>query len=501
MRFSMQPPLRRFDMKDGQMKDKTGIRHEGMRIGGETVFTDDVIEVLYPYTDEVIGTVPAGKAEHAARAFAIAAAYKPKLSRYQRQEILFKAGELIRAKREELAHWLVLELGICKQHALYETGRAYDVFTLAGQMAILDDGQIFSCDLTPQGKERKIFTLREPVRAISAITPFNHPLNMVSHKIAPAIATNNCVVCKPTELTPLTAIALADILYEAGLPPEMFQVVTGWPKDIGDEMITNPNIDIITFTGGVPVGKMIADKAGYKRTALELGGNDPIIILNDLSDADLEKAATIAVAGATGNSGQRCTAVKRILVQESVADRFVPLVLAKAKAIRFGDPMDPETQLGCVIHSKAAELFEKRVYDAEKQGAKILYHPGRKGALLPPIVIDYVPHGSELVMEETFGPIVPIVRVPDNDAEVIAISNSTEFGLSSGVCTNDLNRAIAYVNGLNVGTVNIWEQPGYRIEMSPFGGIKDSGNGVKEGVLEAMKFFTNVKTYSLPWPR
>jgi putative phosphonoacetaldehyde dehydrogenase len=488
-------------MKDNLMKDKITIRHEGMRIGGEVVFTDDVVEVRYPYTNEVIGTVPAGKAEHAARAFDIAAAYKPKLSRYQRQEILFKAGQLIREKREELAHWLVLELGICHQHALYETGRAYDVFTLAGQMAILDDGQIFSCDLTPQGKERKIFTLREPVRAISAITPFNHPLNMVSHKIAPAIATNNCVVCKPTELTPLTAIALADILYEAGLPPEMFQVVTGWPKDIGDEMITNPNIDIITFTGGVPVGKMIAAKAGYKRCALELGGNDPLIICNDLTDADLEKAATIAVAGATGNSGQRCTAVKRILVQESVADRFVPMVLAKAKAIRFGDPMDPETQLGCVIHAEAAELFERRVYEAEKAGAKILYHPGRQGALLPPIVIDHVPHESELVMEETFGPIVPIVRVPDNDAEVMAISNSTNFGLSSGVCTNDLNRAIAYVNGLDVGTVNIWEQPGYRIEMSPFGGIKDSGNAVKEGVLEAMKFFTNVKTYSLPWPR
>lgn len=476
-------------------------KHEAMRIGGEKVFTDEVVEVRYPYTDEVIGTVPAGRAEHAARAFEIAAAYKPKLSRYERQQILFRAGELIKERREELAYWLVLELGICWQHALYETGRAYDVFTLAGQMAILDDGQIFSCDLTPQGKERKIFTLREPVRAISAITPFNHPLNMVSHKIAPAIATNNCVVCKPTELTPLTAIALADILYEAGLPHQMFQIVTGWPKDIGDEMITNPNIDIITFTGGVPVGKLIASKAGYKRMALELGGNDPLIICNDLSDADLEKAATIAVAGATGNSGQRCTAVKRILVQESVADRFVPLVLEKAKKLRFGDPMDPETQLGCVVHAKAAETFERRVMDAEAQGAKILYHPGRQGALLPPIVVDHVPHGSELVMEETFGPIVPIVRVPDNDIEVMAISNSTQFGLSSGVCTNDLHRAIAYVNGLDVGTVNIWEQPGYRIEMSPFGGIKDSGNAVKEGVLEAMKFFTNVKTYSLPWPR
>ena len=476
------------------------IRREGMRIGGETVHTDKVVEVRYPYTDEVIGTVPAGTAEHARKAFSIAAAYQPKLTRYERQQILFRAAELIRERREEIAHWLTLELGICKQHSLYETGRSYDVFTLAGQLAIQDDGQIFSCDLTPHGKSRKIFTKREPVRAISAITPFNHPLNMVAHKIAPSIATNNCMVCKPTEQTPLTAITLADILYEAGLPPEMFQIVTGMPADIGDEMITNPDIDIITFTGGVPVGKMIAEKAGYRRTALELGGNDPLIILNDLKGADIEKAATIAVAGATGNSGQRCTAVKRILVQDSVADDLVPLILEKAKAIRFGDPMDADTQLGCVIHADAAELFENRVFAAEKQGAEILYHPGRDGALLPPIVIDRVPHDSELVMEETFGPIVPIVRVPDDDAAVMAISNSTDFGLSSGVCTNDLIRATNYIEGLNVGTVNIWEQPGYRIEMSPFGGIKDSGNGVKEGVLEAMKFFTNVKTYSLPWP-
>ncbi|MEL0196488.1 MAG: phosphonoacetaldehyde dehydrogenase [Rhodobiaceae bacterium] len=481
------------------MSDHT-IRREGMRIGGETIHTDKVVEVRYPYTDEVIGTVPAGTAEHARKAFSIAAAYQPKLTRYERQQILFRAAELIRERREEIAHWLTLELGICKQHSLYETGRSYDVFTLAGQLAIQDDGQIFSCDLTPHGKSRKIFTKREPVRTISAITPFNHPLNMVAHKIAPSIATNNCMVCKPTEQTPLTAITLADILYEAGLPPEMFQIVTGMPTDIGDEMITNPDIDIITFTGGVPVGKMIAQKAGYRRTALELGGNDPLIILNDLKGADIEKAATIAVAGATGNSGQRCTAVKRILVQESVADDLVPLILEKAKAIRFGDPMDADTQLGCVINADAAALFESRVFAAEKQGAEILYHPGRDGALLPPIVIDRVPHDSELVMEETFGPIVPIVRVPDDDAAVMAISNSTDFGLSSGVCTNDLIRATNYIEGLDVGTVNIWEQPGYRIEMSPFGGIKDSGNGVKEGVLEAMKFFTNVKTYSLPWP-
>ena len=474
--------------------------HETMRIGGKKVDTEKRIEVRYPYTNEVIGTVPAGTAAHAAQAFAIAAAFKPKLTRYERQQILFRTAELIRAKKDELSRIITLELGLSLKDSAYECGRAYDVFSLAGQLAINDDGQIFSCDLTPQGKSRKIFTKRESVGVISAITPFNHPLNMVSHKVAPAIATNNCVVCKPTELTPLTAIMLADILYEAGLPPEMFQIVTGNPEDIGDEMVMNKDINIITFTGGVRVGKIIASKAGYTRAALELGGNDPLIVLDDLSDDELDKAAELAVAGATKNSGQRCTAVKRILVQPKVADAFVEKVLAKAKRLKFGDPMNPETDLGCVVNARSAEMFENRVLAAAKQGAKILYHPERKGAVLPPITVDFVDPKSELVYEETFGPIIPIIRVSADDNEVIRVSNSTPFGLSSGVCTNNLQRITKYIEGLNVGTVNIWEVPGYRIEMSPFGGIKDSGNGIKEGVAEAMKFYTNVKTWSLPWP-
>ena len=474
--------------------------HETMRIGGKKVDTEKRIEVRYPYTNEVIGTVPAGTAAHAAQAFAIAAAFKPKLTRYERQQILFRAAELIRKKKDELSRIITLELGLSMKDSAYECGRAYDVFSLAGQLAINDDGQIFSCDLTPQGKSRKIFTKREPVGVISAITPFNHPLNMVSHKVAPAIATNNCVVCKPTELTPLTAIMLADILYEAGLPPEMFQIVTGNPEDIGDEMVMNKDINIITFTGGVRVGKIIASKAGYTRAALELGGNDPLIVLDDLSDDELDKAAELAVAGATKNSGQRCTAVKRILIQPKVADAFVEKVLAKAKKLKFGDPMNPETDLGCVVNARSAEMFEKRVLAAAEQGAKILYHPQRKGAVLPPITVDFVDPKSELVYEETFGPVIPIIRVSADDNEVIRVSNSTPFGLSSGVCTNNLQRITKYIEGLNVGTVNIWEVPGYRIEMSPFGGIKDSGNGIKEGVAEAMKFYTNVKTWSLPWP-
>ena len=473
--------------------------NEAMRIAGEKVTSDKTINVEYPFTGEVIGTVPAGTAEHARKALDIAANYQPKLTRYERQKILQTAAEVLVKRKEEISDIITLELGISKQDSLYEVGRAFDVFSLTAQLCIHDDGEIFSCDLTPHGKARKIFTIREPLTAISAITPFNHPLNMVAHKIAPSIATNNCTVCKQTELTPLTAMVLADVLYEAGLPPEMFSVVTGWPQDIGSEMIKNPNIDLITFTGSVGVGKLIAEQAGYKRTVLELGGNDPLIVLNDLDGDDLKKAVELAVTGATKNSGQRCTAVKRILVQESIADQFVEMALERAKKIKFGDPMNIETDLGTVVNAQAAELFDKRVSMAEEDGAKILYHPGRKGALLPPIVVDHVDPKSELVLEETFGPVIPIIRVPNDDEAVMKISNSTAFGLSSGVCTNNFMRAKKYIQGLNVGTVNIWEVPGYRIEMSPFGGIKDSGLGYKEGVIEAMKSFTNVKTFSLPW--
>ena len=475
------------------------IKNECMRIAGKKVSTEKVIEVQYPYTGEVIGTVPAGRAEHAKEALDIAARYNPKLTRYERQKILQNTAEALVKRKDEISNVITYELGISKQDSLYEVGRAFDVFSLTAQLCIHDDGEIFSCDLTPHGKSRKIFTIREPLTAISAITPFNHPLNMVAHKIAPSIATNNCTVCKQTELTPMTAMLLADILYEAGLPPEMFSVVTGWPQDIGLEMIQNPNIDLITFTGSVGVGKYIAEQAGYKRTVLELGGNDPLIILNDLEEDELKKAAELAVTGATKNSGQRCTAVKRILCQNKIADRFVEIVLERAKKIKFGDPMDLKTDLGTVVSSEAAALFDKRVSIAEEQGANILYHPGLKGALLPPIVIDNIDPKSELVLEETFGPVIPIIRVPDEDDEVIKISNSTAFGLSSGVCTNNFIRAKNYIQNLEVGTVNIWEVPGYRIEMSPFGGIKDSGLGYKEGVIEAMKSFTNVKTFSLPW--
>jgi aldehyde dehydrogenase (NAD+) len=473
-----------------------GVLHEKMRIAGALVGADRIIKVANPYTGAIVGTVPKASVEDVRRALTIARGFKSTLSRHDRYRICFRAIELIRARSDEIADLITAESGICKKDSLYEVGRACDVFLFAGNAALHDDGQIFSCDLTPHGKKRKVYTLREPLRGvISAITPFNHPLNQVAHKVAPAIATNNRVVLKPTEKTPLSALLLADILYEAGLPPEMFSVVTGDPTEIADEMLTHADVDLVTFTGGVAVGKAIAAKAVYKRQVLELGGNDPLIVMED---ADIEEAASLAAAGSYRNSGQRCTAIKRMLVHEALADRFVEALLARTGAIKYGDPADPATDMGTLIDEAAARSIEARVNDAIARGAKLLYGNVRRGALYSPTVLDRVTPEMPVVKYETFGPVSPVIRFTTVD-EAIAIANGTDYGLSSAVCTNRLDYITRLVAELHVGSVNVREVPGYRLESTPFGGIKDSGLGYKEGVQEAMKLYTNVKTYSLPW--
>jgi phosphonoacetaldehyde dehydrogenase len=467
-----------------------------MRIAGEAVGGDRTIEVRNPYTGTLVGTVPKATVDDVRRAFAVAKAYRARLTRYERSAILHRTAALIRARTDAISDLITAESGLCKKDTLYEVGRACDVFTFAGNAALTDDGQVFSCDLTPHGKSRKVYTLREPLLgAISAITPFNHPLNQVAHKIAPSVATNNRMVLKPTEKTPLTAILLADLLYEAGLPPPMLSVVTGDPREIADEMLVNPDVDLVTFTGGVPIGKHIASRAVYKRQVLELGGNDPIIVMED---ADLDEAAALAAAGSYKNSGQRCTAVKRILVHHAVADAFVERLEARTRAWTYGDPSDPALDMGTVIDEAAAASFERRVNDAVAQGARLLVGNVRRGALYSPTLLDHVQPGMEVVRTETFGPVSPVIRFRDID-DAIGIANGTPYGLSSAVCTNRLDYITRFVSELQMGTVNIREVPGYRLELTPFGGIKDSGLGYKEGVQEAMKSFTNTKTYSLPW--
>ncbi len=471
------------------------MRIAGRRVGAERS-GDRVIEVFNPYSGARIGSVPKATLDEVREAFATAHACQPTLTRFERAAILNKAAQIVHARVDEIARLITAEAGLCLKDSVYEAGRVSDVLLFGANEVLKDDGQIFSCDLTHHGKKRRVFTQRSPLLGvISAITPFNHPMNQVAHKVVPSIATNNRMVLKPSEKVPFSALLFADILYEAGLPPQMLSVITGDPREIADELITNDHVDLITFTGGVGIGKYIASKAGYRRMVLELGGNDPIIVMED---ADLDEASTLAVQGSYKNSGQRCTAVKRMLVHQAVADRFVELVVEKTRAWKHGDPMDPANDMGTVIDEPAAMLFESRVNEAVGRGARLLVGNQRRGALYAPTVLDRVDPAMTVAREETFGPVSPIIRFADID-EAIRISNGTAYGLSSSVCTNRLDYITRFVSSLHVGSVNVREVPGYRLELTPFGGIKDSGLGYKEGVQEAIKSFTNIKTYSLPW--
>ncbi|WP_315815102.1 phosphonoacetaldehyde dehydrogenase [Paraflavitalea speifideaquila] len=464
-------------------------------IAGKSIDSDKVVEIRSPYDKRLVGTVKLANATHTQQAIEAALKGGKKLSRYDRYSILEKARQLLVERKEEFAQVISAESGLAIREARYETDRAHDVLMFAAIESLKDDGQIFSCDISPSGKARKIFTTREPLSLAVCITPFNHPLNQVAHKIAPAIAVGTPVILKPSEKTPLTAIKLVELLYEAGLPHYMLSVLLGPTTEIAEPLVNDPRVDIVSFTGSVAVGKHIAAKAGYKKVILELGGNDPIIIMED---ADLDKAVFLAAEGAFRNSGQRCTAVKRILVQETIKEAFIEKFVVKAREYTCGNPADPSTMVGTVIDETAALYLEEVVRKSVAQGAKVLLGGNRKGALMEPTVIVDVPPYADMVVHESFGPLAPILTFRDID-DAIALSNATAYGLSSGIVTNNMEYALRFIRELKVGTVNINEVPGYRIESSPFGGIKDSGLGIKEGVIEAMKCFTVVKTFSMPW--
>ncbi|MDG2381320.1 MAG: phosphonoacetaldehyde dehydrogenase [Pirellulaceae bacterium] len=464
-------------------------------VAGKAVQSDSKLEVHNPYDGSLVGDIPMLAQQHLEEAICAMLSFSSELTRYQRSEILDQARRLLKERAGEFADLIRLESGLCMRETHYEVGRAQDVLQFAAMEALKDDGQVFSCDVSPQGKPRKIFTTREPLQLMAAITPFNHPLNQVAHKLAPAIAAGVPVILKPSEKTPLTAVKFAELLYEAGLPGPMLSVMLGPIDDFVTPMIRDERVELVSFTGSAAIGKQIAATAGYKKLCLELGGNSPLLILDD---ADLELAVTLAAEGCFRNSGQRCTAVKRLLVDEAILEEFTGRFVERAKEYLCGDPADGETRVGTVIDEQAAIVLEQRVDDAVAAGAQVLLGGGRQGAQLQPTVIADVPRDADMVVQESFGPLAPIMAVKNLD-DAIELANATAFGLSSGVVTQDMGKAIKAIKGIRTGTVNVNQVPGYRIECSPFGGLKDSGLGIKEGVIEAMKFMTNVKTFSLPW--
>ncbi len=464
-------------------------------VAGKAVASSTTFSVTNPYNNEVIAQVAQVTPAETEQAIQAALEGGEPLSRYRRYEILNAARDLLLERSDAFARLICAESGLCLRETRYEVGRASDVFQFAAMEALKDDGQIFSCDVSPTGKARKIFTLREPVKLISAITPFNHPLNQVVHKLAPAIAAGAPVLLKPSEKTPLTAIRCAELLYEAGLPGWMLSVLLGPLDEVAKTMVGDPRVELVTFTGSVNIGKQIAHEAGYKKVVLELGGNSPLIILDD---ADMDLAVHLAAEGCFRNSGQRCTAVKRLLVHEKILAEFTQRFVERAAEYVVGNPAEEQTRVGTVIDEAAAMRLESVVNDAVAAGAKVLLGGERRGAQLSPTVIADVPRDAEMVVCESFGPLAPIMSVRDID-DAIELANATDFGLSSGVVTDSLDHALRAVKGIRTGTVNINEVPGYRIECSPFGGVKDSGLGIKEGVIEAMKCMSNVKTFSLPF--
>jgi aldehyde dehydrogenase (NAD+) len=464
-------------------------------IAGQPVRGNGTLCIRNPYHGAEVGRVTLASRDDVNVAVAAACAFDATPSRFERSEILERTRTALEARRDEFSRIITSESGLALREARYEVGRTLDVLRFAAMEALRDDGQIFSADVSPQGKARKIFTIREPLRCAAAITPFNHPLNQVAHKVAPAIAAGTPIVLKPSEKTPLVALKFAELLYASGLPGGMLSVLLGPTSDVAEPLVHHEDVEVLAFTGSVAIGKHIAATAGYKKLVLELGGNDPLIVLND---ADLDLAVTLAAEGSFRNSGQRCTAVKRILVEDGIAREFTTRLVEKAREYLCGDPFDEATRVGTVIDQAAAASLEDVLEEAVVMGAKVLFGGDRKGALFQPTVIANVPRDCRMVMCESFGPLAPILTVRDLD-DALVLANSTAYGLSSGVVTANLHSALKAVKTLRCGTVNINDLPGFRIECSPFGGIKDSGLGIKEGVVEAIKAYSFVKTFSLPW--
>ncbi|MDQ6917674.1 MAG: aldehyde dehydrogenase family protein [Pseudomonadota bacterium] len=467
------------------------VLHEKMRIAGKAVGGDRVIEVMNPYTGTLVGTVPKATLDDVRRAFWIAKRFKSRLTRYDRYKICSRAAELIRNRSEEISDLITAECGICKKDSLHEVGRACDVFVFAGNAALIDDGQIFSCDLTPHGKQRKVYTMREPLQgAISAITPFNHPLNQVAHKVAPSIATNNRMVLKPAEKTPLTALLLAEICEDADLPPGVVNVVTGDGRT-GAALVAHPGVDKIAFTGSTEVGKIIQKTVAgtRKHLTLELGGKAANIVF---ADAPLDQAIEGVVNGIYFNQGHVCCAGSRLLVQESVHDEVVAKLAARIETLRLGDPLDKNTDIGAINsaaqHAKISELVESGV----AEGA-VLYQQScalpERGYFHRAAFFTGVSQSHRIAREEIFGPILSIMTFRTAD-EAIEKANNTPYGLSAGVWTDKGAKSMYVAQRLEAGVV--WCSTFNQFDpSSPFGGYRESGFG-REGGVAGLRSYLSV---------
>ena len=463
----------------------TATEHK-LLLDGEWVETGEWIEVLSPYSGEVVGRVPKAGADETRRAIdAAERAMTDPLPAHKRAEILSRVAGSIGRRHEEVAQTICAEAGKPLKAARIEATRAMSTYTFAAVEARKLAGEVVPMSAAQAGEGKLAFTLRQPVGVVAAISPFNFPVNLVAHKIAPALAAGCAVVLKPAAQTPMSALLLAELEAEAGLPPGWLNVVVGPSSEIGDVLVQDERVKLVSFTGSVPVGWGIRERAPKKRVTLELGNSTPVIVE---ADADVEDTATKLAAHAFSFAGQSCISVQRIYVARKAYERFLETFLPKVEALTLGDPADEDTDVGPVIDAGSRERILEWIAEARDRGARILTGGELDGELIRPTVIADAGPDLRVSCDEVFGPVCTVSGYDSLD-EAIALANGTPFGLQAGIFTGRIDLALKAAQELEFGGVTVNEAPTFRADQMPYGGVKDSGN-TREGPAYAIRELT-----------
>ncbi len=462
-----------------------------MLINGKWLTGKETIDVTNPYNQEVLGTIPKATKEDvntaiesAQQAFEITS----NMPAHQRSKILEKTSELLQQHQEEITTIIASESGKAWKYAYGEVSRAVETFKFAAEEAKQIHGETIPMDASPSAANRMGFFIRTPIGIIGAISPFNFPLNLVAHKVAPAIAAGNSVVLKPATATPLTALKMAELLMEAGLPDGVLNIIMGGGSTVGDWLVTDPRLAMITFTGSPPVGKYIMSRGGLKKYTMELGNNSAVIICED---ADTEKAVPRCIVGSFANSGQVCISIQRIYVHQSIAKKFIESFVAATQKQVVGDPRHKNCDVGPMIDIHEAERTEQWIQEAVAGGAEILTGGKRDGSMFEPTVLTKVKPEMKVVADEIFAPVVSIIPYQDFDDMLHQVDNS-QYGLQAGIYTRKIDRAFQAIKKINVGGIMINDGPIFRVDHMPYGGNKESGIG-REGLKYAIEEMTNIR--------
>ncbi len=460
-------------------------------LAGNWVDKPKKIEVRNPYDNSVIDTVPKADGSDIDRALSFAergAKMMARLSGYERWKILRKAADLMAARNEELGRLISTEEGKIIGEGRFEANRAVETIMGSAEEAKRIHGETVPLDGDPTGTKKLGFTLRVPCGVVAAISPFNFPLNLVCHKVGPALAAGNSVIVKPATDTPLSALRLTEILLEAGLPPEGIQCLTGSGGEIGDVLVSDRRVRKITFTGSREIGERICRTAGLKKVTMELGSNSPLIIM---PDADLGRVAAAVVATGYGNAGQTCISTQRVLTSSKVYSDFLSALGPKVQALTTGNQLDEQTKVGPMIREGDAIRVEEWVREAVGGGARVVAGGMRQGAIYSPTVVADVKPAMRISCDELFGPAVAVTPFDSMD-EAIALANDTVYGLSAGIFTENLEWAMRFAREVASGNLHVNWGPQWRADLMPYGGLKDSGFG-KEGPRYAVEEMTELK--------